>query len=166
MSCEQIHALLTECLSWERDEEVMRHLNQCRECSKFCRDLKALAEMTADLQEEFPVPPEFQTEVFSRLAQRRNSLRLVVSTVLALAVLTAGGFYWHTAVEPVEQNWGSTFSAGMEDPFGDEMEGETQFLEVVVDESTEGGYILRLPSVIRIKHSDLHEESFVSNVSH
>lgn len=167
MSCEEIHALLAESLSWEQDERVLRHLKGCPECSEFCEDLKTLAELTADLQEELPVPPEFQTEVFSRLSQRRNSLRMVVPIFLTIGLLMAGGLYWETNSEPVEQKkWGSIFSAGADDPFSEKIDEETHFLEVVVDESAEGDYILRLPSVIRIKHSDLHEESYVSNVSH
>lgn len=165
MNCEQIHELLAESLSWEWDEEVMRHLNDCHECSKFCDDLKTLAEMTVDLQNEVPVPPEFQNQVFYRLSQSRGSMKIIAPIVLILGTIAASGFYWYGG-DQTEPNWVSIFSGGAETRLNDELEGETTFLEVEVDGSPEGGYILRLPSVIRIKHSDLHEESYISNVSH
>ncbi|HLV00644.1 MAG TPA: hypothetical protein VKZ59_05220 [Acidobacteriota bacterium] len=165
MNCEQIHELLAESLSWEWDEEVMRHLKECHECSKFCDDLKTLAEMTADLQNEEPVPPEFQNQVFYRLSQSRGAKKFVTPIILILGVIAAGSFYWYGG-DKTEPDWAPASSASAEVQLNDELEGETTFLEVEVDSSPEGGYILRLPSVIRIKHSNLHEESYITNVSH
>jgi len=43
---------------------------------------------------------------------------------------------------------------------------ESDYIDLVVEESPEGELIIRLPSVIEVRKTELHEDVYINHVSH
>lgn len=169
MNCGQVQHNLAEDLASRADPELARHLNSCAACRRMCDDLLELEELSQSLSGSFRVPDSFQAEVLARAAlerPRNRRLRLALAAGFCFAAFLGLVRPWEglNAVDlpdagPYPERW----SASIEDGGS---EGQVPLVEVLIEGFDKQPVILRLPSTIEIRRTDLQEDFYIRHVSH
>jgi hypothetical protein len=167
MNCEQVQLSLVEDLANRTEEQVARHLESCAVCRRVCDELLELEDLSRSLSGRFRVPATFQAEVLARAAvERPRKRRLRFALAAAVFVVISLGLVrpWDrlSAVDAPRREephrWAVSWGEGVP-------ERDTPMVEVVI-EGQEEPLILRLPSTIEIRRTDLREDFYIQNVSH
>lgn len=165
MNCRDVQKLLTEDLLSRNLDEVRRHLQGCAPCQDFCNDLLKLQEWTRELSKAVQTPAGFQDSVMDDLHQhlrfRRRALRPLIAAIVLLTL--TGGFFW--ASHQSRPTYGANPYFQIRSVDAHESPNQT-YLDVVFDMPDGDGYILRLPSVIEVRRTELHEEVYLQDASH
>jgi len=173
MSCESVLNKLTEDLSSRFDPSVAAHLDECSECRSCSEDLVELNYLVQSCSGKHRVPSEFESETIGRLAKEKPSrfpsFRLV-AVCATLLVVTVGMVYSWEDEARIEEDRG-LYIAAQDLHFESEAleiqpSAEAEFVEVVVEETPGNTLILRLPSVIEIRRTEVSEDSHIDHVSH
>ena len=173
MSCESVLNKLTENLSSRFDVPVAAHLDECSECRSCCEDLVELKYLVQSCSGKHRVPSQFESETLSRLAQekpsRLPSFRLVAVCVTLLMVTVGIVYSWEDETR-IEEDRGLYIAAQdlhfESEPLEIRPSAEAEFVEVVVEETPGNTLILRLPSVIEIRRTEVSEDLVIADVSH
>lgn len=165
MNCRDVQKSLTEDLLSQNLGEIRRHLQECGSCQDFCSDLLKLQDWTRELSEAVRTPAGFQDSVMEDLNRQLRFRRRALRPLIAVSVLLAlsGGFFWASRDGRPDDSAGPYFQIRSVDAH----ESPNQiYLDVVLDPPDGEGYILRLPSVIEVRRTELHEEVYLQNASH
>jgi hypothetical protein len=183
MSCEKIRQVLIEDPSAEQSSEVRSHLEACQECRKLHEDLLNLEQLSGLLKDQVSAPSDFASRVVSR-ADRRTGWRFgflsgTAAVSLLLVAATLVGWNAPDQAQPevareVLESVGSgperivfkEFSA--EEIIGVKDSGvrSDDYVEIIVENATGSEYLLRVPSTIKIRRSDLHHDLYFTDVSY
>lgn len=168
MTCDQIKEQLLEDLSCRRSSEVARHLSECTACATLVEELVELDQLVSMLKDQCSAPAGFRVDIVSRTSEcrswRGSYLRPVVFGAL---LLVAGVVSWITLEGPKHEQQVLDAPASVYSDTVQASETDPAFVEVVVtDSSSEGGIILRLPTVIEIRQTEVAEDFYLRNVSH
>lgn len=166
MNCRSVRTSLAEDLLSRVDEEIAAHLEECEECRAVCRDLMEIEELSRSLGGRVGVPEGFREAVLSKAARKAPARVFRLGAALAGMVLLAasvGLFQGGDSPEPgileVEP-----------EPRHVELEGtgsiEPAYVDVLVTGDGNETFILRLPSVIEVRRTELQEDFYIANVSH
>ncbi len=167
MNCEQVQLSLVEDVANRADERVARHLESCAVCRQVCDELLELEDLSRSLSGRFRVPATFQAEVLARAAGEGHRIRrLRFALAAAVFVVVSLGLVrpWDRlgAVDTPQleeyQRWAASWDQGVPNQ-------DAPMVEVVI-EGPEEPLILRLPSTIEIRRTDLREDFYIRNVSH
>ncbi len=173
MSCESVLKKLTEDLLSRFDESVAAHLDECSDCRSCCEDLVELKYLVQSSSGKHRVPSEFESETLNRLAREKPSrfpsFRLV-AVCATLLMVTVGIVYSWEDETGIEEDRGLFIAAQdlqfESDRFEIRPSAEAEFVEVVVEETPGNTLILRLPSVIEIRRTEVSEDYHIADVSH
>jgi len=173
MSCESVLNKLTEDLSSRFDATVAAHLDECSECRSCCEDLVELNYLVQSCSGKHRVSSEFESETLGRLAKEKPSrfpsFRLV-AVCATLLVVTVGIVYSWEDETRIEEDRGLYIAAQdlhfEFEPFEIQPSAEAEFVDVVVEETPGNTLILRLPSVIEIRRTEVSEDLHIDHVSH
>lgn len=173
MSCESVLRQLTEDLSSRFDGSVAAHLDECSDCRSCCEDLVELKYLVQSCSGKHRVPTDFESETLNRLAEEKPSrfpsFRLVAVCAALLMVMVGIVYSWEDETRTDEDRGLYIAAEDLQfesEPLEIRPSAEAEFVEVVVEETPGKTLILRLPSVIEIRRSEVREELVMADVSH
>lgn len=173
MSCEEVLRRLTEDLSSRLEESVAAHIEECSDCRSCCKDLVELKYLVQTCSGKHRVPAEFESETLARLAQikpsRFPSFTLVAVFATLLMVMAGIVYSWEDESRSDEDRGLHIAAQDLRfesEPLEIQPSAEAEFVEVVVEETPGKTLILRLPSVIEIRRTEVSEELQIADVSH
>lgn len=168
MNCKVAQQRIVDDLTDRFDGEVKAHLEGCSECQRLCDDLVALERLARSLRDQNKVPAGFGTRILATAPQGRFyrffGLRpILVSLVI---VMLSFGFFWMND-GPAGRD---ELIVAEETAMGAVADWETVedpgYIEVVIEDPTEGEILFHLPSVIEIRRTDLHEDFRYENTGY
>lgn len=142
------------------------HLKECEECRSVYADLLEIEELSRSLSGRVQVPPNFREEVLAKVARERPSrpFRLVAALAgVVLLAATASFFQGVESVDSTRHEGESALEGGRPDKA---RPAEPTYVDVIVTGEEDEKFILRLPSVIEVRRTELQEDFYISNVSH
>lgn len=177
MTCQEVTKLLTEDIQAMNQLKVRAHLAQCLECEEFRGELLSLESLAGLLRDQVRAPSDFSSKVDSSLRESSSGWKPVfaVVAVVLVSLIALWGVKNGYGVFESEQSVVSSREVKQEytlpgrtgavelprlDPRSDD------YVEVILDGPSEPEYILRLPSRIEIRRSQLHRDSSLKHVSH
>lgn len=166
MNCQEVQDNLIEDLDCRLDEEISIHLKCCSECRFLDEDLLALGELARSLGNQCQVPSDFGSKVLEQAAKSNAAGPWGLKPICAALFLAmlAVGFLW---IKDGAGGFAEEVGGGSVVSFREQEDNvEPSYVEVVVEDPLVGNVILRLPSVIEIHRTDLHEDSNRKNVSY
>ncbi len=168
MNCVEIQTSLAENLEARFDPLIAVHLDGCVHCSRTCQELLELEELSRSLSGRFKVPSNFRDEVLCRYEEdkplRRWRMVLGVSCVALLAALVV--FFKPWEVSGSDRSPSAVPSAVHSTTSGVLPAADSGFVEIVVPGEGDDEMIVRLPTVIEVRRTQLQEDFYLSNVSH
>lgn len=177
MKCPEVEQKLVEDVCAAEEIEVAIHLRGCGACRSLREQLRALEELSSELRDQARAPESFVCEVLAQVRTHsrgiagRWEVRAAGFAVLIVLSALAAGFWlsqgWETAASVQA---GETGTEGIEWMAAPEPErfigGENGYVDVILGESPEERFILRLPPVIEVRQTRLHDRAYFQNVSH
>ncbi|MEE8348159.1 MAG: hypothetical protein V3R94_01210 [Acidobacteriota bacterium] len=177
MICNEVERLLTEDISQGNDAQVQKHIEQCLSCKKLHQELESMGELTVLLREMDKAPADFSSRVYARLRQPSLwFLQWHPVPALALVILALLSSLWILEVQPApeavlgseEASQGEQFARVDDEEIeltdGDGVEGP--YVDVIMESPSESEYIIRLPSQIKVRTSDLTSDIYLNNASY
>jgi hypothetical protein len=173
MNCKEVQNNLLEDLTSRFNESVADHLDGCSECKSLCQDLMELEDLSSFLQHQVSAPPDFRLNVLSTAKKVLPRWMFSIGPALAFVILitvSAGvlAFWDSPSVVPggalVVDNSGESLMIDYEIS-EIEIDENLEYVDIV-QETPDGQVILRVPSVIEVRRTELHEESEFRNVSY
>jgi predicted anti-sigma-YlaC factor YlaD len=160
MNCRRFQSSLAEDLLNQGEERVAAHLKECEECRAVYSDLLEIEELSRSLSGRVQVPPNFREEVLAKVARKRRSRPFRLVAAVAGVVLLAATVSFFQGVESVDS---TRHKGGRPDKA---RPAEPTYVDVIVTGEENEEFILRLPSVIEVRRTELQEDFYISNVSH
>ena len=178
-SCKIVEKRLVEDMQTALAEaEVRGHLRICEQCRALQEELDSLQELSRSLRGRRGAPADFEPRLRARRVQAKVWQRgwKPVVVVLVMGSLSAGivwlsetgsgVFPGRTAL--VEE------SAGQEKELVQELPASTidaqgvpdPYVEVILDDPSRPGRVLRLPPTIEVRRTLLHDDFYLHHVSH
>ncbi len=155
MNCKSVQQQIIEDLSHRCDEAVKIHLECCPECRQLCDDLIALEDLARSLGDQYKVPAGFGSRVLAH-THRKTFLGFFglrpILVLLLIVMLPLGLFLMDDGAASRNESFVT------EDAAHREVSEDPEYIEVVIDDPEQGELILRLPSVIEIHRTELHED--------
>ena len=168
MNCVEIQTSLAENLASRSEPLTAEHLAGCVDCSKACEELLELEALSLSLSGRFKVPSNFRDAVLCRFEEERPLRRwrtlLGVSCLVLLAAVVV--FFKPWAVSGSDGNPAAVNSFSYSTPSSSVPSADAGFVEIVVPGEGDDEIILRLPSVIEVRRTQLQEDFYITNVSH
>ena len=180
MTCKKVERLLTEDIRAVEKAEVQTHIRCCCSCEKLYRELLSIKELSPLLRESKKAPVDFTSQVYRRLS--KPSLWQIYgrpALSVSLAILVAVGFLWIREVQQQTTEKAMVASERIleaEEPFsepvvddlqvvdGDHVEGP--YVDVILSSPSEPEYVLRLPSRIKVRTTNLHHDIYLNYASY
>ncbi|UCF36839.1 MAG: hypothetical protein JSU96_18840 [Acidobacteriota bacterium] len=174
MNCREVQKRLAEDSSWRFEESFSDHLVNCPECRTHCEDLLELEDLARSLGDRCRVPSDFKSEILEKVADVKSPFAFlspfrVLAACLVLLVVSVGFFSTWEESEQVDEpvKLDPFESVVFDGDFGLESSDEQPtYIEITVDDPVNGELILRLPSEIVIRQTELHEDFYLHQVSH
>ncbi len=182
MNCKEVERLLTEDISQGNDSRVQDHIDCCSLCRRLHRELTSMSELGRLLRTIDQVPADFSSRVFQKLAP--SSLwQLQWKPVLTLGLVMLGlvSFLWIQETQSAREAMLVAEETPREEPFARVQDGDLELIEgeqaesdrvegpyvdVILKSPSESEYILRLPSRIKVRTSDLNHDIYLNNASY
>ena len=177
MTCREVERLLID-EKRMNDPEVLDHLRECPDCEQLRAEFLSMEELNRLLRDRVQAPSDFASRV-SEARRRMSGWRVCCRPAFALAVLALVSLIvvWAAGLKldfsSPEKAWvSSAVLPGAESLPEVRMEAEwisplpKAYVDVAVGNSFGPGYVVRLPSRIEIRRTELHAESHLKNVSY
>lgn len=167
MNCRELEKLLLDDLRAADRSAAREHLEKCPACDALRRELQALRELSGMLQTDAEAPDEFTAQVVTRVRAGSNHESNRRLTTAAAGVLVISGVLLWTAVsetgntqeDPVEIDRALPDAAA-------EFDMNEPPVQLLLETPSESEYILEVPSRIKIHRQELHDEFYLTQVSH
>ena len=177
MTCREVERLLID-EKRMNDPQVLDHVRECPDCEQLRAEFLSMEELNRLLRDRVQAPSSFASRV-SEARRRMNGWRAFCKPVLALAVLVLVSLIVIWAAGPrlnfssPETTWVSSAVLPNTESLpvvkmGTEWGSPSPevYVDVVVGNPSGPGYVLRLPSRIEIRRTELHTESHLRNVGY
>lgn len=167
MTCQEVEQLLLDDLSAAGRAAVREHLAACPACDTLHRELQALQDLSVRLRKEVSegeLPEEFTSKVISRIEAESHELaEWRLATVAAIVLLMSGTLIWTAAggAGTMQQE----ASAGLSENSID-LEADDPPVQLILEAPADSEYILEVPSRIKIRRQELHDDFYLTQVSH
>lgn len=168
MNCNEIQRLLTNDFETAHDERVAAHLRECAECRDLKRDLASLRELSRGLEGVSASHVDLTQKILSEASSFSLWKRTITAPIVVVFLLfsLSAGVVWYSAIDSrAGRSAGHDLRLGSFSFPSEERQGPS-YLDITVEEPNEGNYILRMPAVIEVQQTELHEDSYFLNISH
>ena len=182
MNCKEVERLLTEDISQGNDARVQDHIGRCSLCRRLQRELTSISELSPLLRTIDKAPADFSSRVFQRLAPFSLwQFQWKPALTWGLVMLGLISFLWIQETQSAGEAMLVAEETPREEPFARVQDGDLKFIEeerveservegpyvdVILKNPSEPEYILRLPSRIKVRTSDLNHEIYLNNASY
>jgi hypothetical protein len=181
MTCKEVERLLAEDISQGHDALALDHIERCSVCQRLHRELTSMSELSRLLGGGDRAPADFSSRVHERLAKLSLwQLQWKPALALSLGLLGLVGFLWIQEVQPGTDAQFVTETTPQEESFARVQDGDPQlidadrvegpvegpYVDVILKSPSEPEYILRLPSRIKVRTSDLNSDIYLNNASY
>ena len=171
MNCRLVQAKIIEDLDHRFEEEIRVHLDSCGDCRHLYEDLAALEELAQSLGDQYKVPTGFGARVLAQAdkMKSRGFFRFRPVLVPLAIVMLSFGFFWMNddAISGESLETQETAVTDITVDIQDYENGEgSSYIEVIIEDAEEGEVILRVPSVIEVRRTELHEDFYYHNTGY
>lgn len=173
MKCKAVERLLSEDLGAASRPDVKHHLRLCAGCREVCRDLLSLQKLSRLLDGKVEAPASFSSRIQAATSVSRAGWMAwkPALLVMMLAVLLGAMVFW------TEEQGAETRSSAVEahllregkDRSGlpaVEQQPAVPYVEIILNQAARPPRLLRLPSTIEIRETQLHQDVYLHEVSH
>jgi len=171
MNCKDVQKRLTDDLDTRFEDEMVSHLTTCASCRELVDDLLEMQDLIQIITTSSKIPRHLYADILDEVVQETKKTRVFFRTAaVACAVLfLVAGFFWARSSgfvnEPADRPVAASVKREAPCP---ELRNpvDQEYVDLIVERSPEGELIIRLPSVIEIRETDLHEDVYIRYVSH
>jgi len=171
MNCNEVQRKLTDELDSRFEHDVVDHLTTCSSCRGLVDDLLEMQDLIQIITTSSKIPRHLYADVLDGVAQNHRRpwfLNRAVFASVALLLFVVG-FFWAGGFvfseNPPTQQTELLIEQEIHSPDLNDL-NESDYIDLVVEESPEGELIIRLPSVIEVRKTELHEDVYINHVSH
>ena len=176
MKCQEVERRLLEDSSARQERGLQEHLHSCPGCAQLCRELLSMEESWASLRESSKAPRGFVEGTRHRLRResRRGAYRMAAVAACLLVAAVALTF-WPPGDQTHSSDGTAVHFAAPRPPTPPLAAGnlsvepggaDDRYVDVVVESPSSAEHILRLPSRIEVRRTRLHDDFYLSNISH
>lgn len=178
MKCRDVERLLAEDLSNLESSEIQAHVKDCPRCHSLADEFRSLDALRDSLSRGVRAPEDFSKKVARRVSSSSRSFIYAVPCLL-LILGAAAGWNYSDVTPPRERQLLISNRTGTElreipisgaeslDPRTPDWKiRDSQYVEVMITDSTGQTYIVRIPSELQVRQVNGESEGYVTYVSH
>ncbi len=178
MNCKEVKKLLSDDLAIGARTSVRVHLKQCSHCRSLYETLAEIGDLSLNLRAGQGAPRDFSSSILQQTAALPPAPRFrwqPVAMVLSfLVVLGGAAVIWTPEIQrPLTSQQRGLARAPAREPavlveepvIRDLSQPASGYVDVVIRHPSQPDQILRLPSTIQIRRSDLPREAYATKVS-